>query len=204
MNAGRQTPRRARFYWERLLNEEGGWVHGPPPGQDLSSMRSGLGRDAGSVPGMWPHYSALNEKGELTPALRAEHAALCLFGLHQQSQATPMHRTGVGLGQALHHLRASGRFSEDAVDRRFAQAATASDIDEVAYHLRGLIGQLKTLKPAQALDYTRLMRDLRAWQDPELIGGIRRRWGSEYFRTTGPTEADSTPSEQRGEAAGKA
>jgi len=183
-----------RHYWEHRLNDGGAWGKEPPPGQDLSAMRRGFGVAAGAVPGMWPFYTTLDADGRLTRQLRAEHVALSLYGLHQQSQSAPMHRVGVGLGRALGNLRASGRYSEAAVDSRFMQAATASDIDELGFHLRGLISQLKTLKPPQPLDYTLLYADLRRWQHPGGIGSVRRRWGSDYFRLpsadTDPTTTD--------------
>ncbi len=173
---------RTMHYWERRIDDGGAWRKEPPPGQDLSAMRRGFGVAAGAVPGMWPLYTTLDADGRLTRRLRAEHVVLSLYGLHQQSQSAPMHRVGVGLGRALGNLRASGRYSEAAVDSRFMQAATASDTDELGFHLRGLISQLKTLKPPQPLDYTRLYGDLRGWQQPEGIGKVRRRWGSDYFR----------------------
>ena len=190
---GPRQPRPGRHYWERLTKESGGWATATPPGQDLSAMRRGFGVAAGTVPGMWPFYTTLDREGRLTHALRAEHVTLSLYGLHQQGQSTPMHREGVGVGRAIRALRASGRYSEAAVDARFTAAATATDIDELGFHLRGLINQLRTLKPAQPLDYTALYADLRAWQHPDSVGRVRRRWGSDYFRiptNTATGEAD--------------
>jgi len=185
-----------RHYWERRLGEGGGWGNEPPPGQHLSAMRRGFGVPAGAVPGMWPFYTTLDAGGRLTRTLRAEHVALSLYGLHQQSQSAPMHRVGIGLGRALGNLRVSGRYSEAAVDSRFMQAATASDIDELGFHLRGLISQLKTLKPPQPLDYTRVYADLRAWQQPAQVGRIRRRWASDYFRSRA-ADNDPKPSDRK-------
>ena len=106
---------------------------------------------------------------------------MSLFGVHQQSQASLVHRVGVGLGTAMLTLRRSGKFSEEAVDRRFAAAATASSVDELGAHLRGLITQLRSVPGVHGLDYTRLVKDLRDWQRPELVGGVRLRWGAAYF-----------------------
>lgn len=130
---------------------------------------------------MWRFYTTLTDTGRLTRKLRAEHTALTLYAVHQQSRPKPMHITGIGLGRALRALHSGehAKFSQEAVNRRFAAAATATSPAELALHLRGLVAQLHTI--GQALDYTRLFHDLVAWQDADGIGRVRRRWGSDYF-----------------------
>ncbi|SBW22911.1 hypothetical protein FDG2_3299 [Candidatus Protofrankia californiensis] len=150
-----------------------------PDGADLAALRRGIGREPGSVPAMWRYYTALDREGRLTARLRAEHVALTLYAVHQQSLPSPAHRFGTGLGAALLALRDSDRFSPDAVDRRFNAAATATSLDEAAYHLRGLVRQLRQVP--QSLDYTQLLRDFVDWQHPERVGQVRRRWGAQYF-----------------------
>jgi CRISPR system Cascade subunit CasB len=129
---------------------------------------------------MWPYYAKLDPDGRLTPQLWAEHVALTLFAVHQQSLPTPAHHKGTGIGDAVCALWGSGKFSPAAVDRRFAAAATATSLDEVAHHLRGLVRQLRQITQG-SFDYTRLWEDLVDWQDPEQVGGVRRRWGAQYF-----------------------
>lgn len=164
-------------YWRRYAAMTERWE--PPPGQDLSALRRGIGRPAGSVPEMWRFYTTLTDDGRVTTSLRAEHVALTLFGVHQQSKRAPMHDPHVGLGRAAQVLRGSPEVSDDAVDRRFSAAATATSMSELSVHLRGLITQLRGID--QPLDYSMLYRDLRAWQWPDQIPRIRRRWGGEYF-----------------------
>ena len=168
------TGRTRPYYWERF---DGGRL---PPGEDLAALRRGIDREPGSIPAMWPFYARLQADGGVSPALRAEHLALTLFAVHQQSKNTIVHEGGVGLGSALLRLRLDGKFSEEAVDRRFAAAATATSLTELAVHLRGLITQARALDHTR-LDYTQLARDLRLWQNPERVGSIRRRWGAQYF-----------------------
>ena len=167
-----------RFYWERYNPGK------LPPGEDLAAMRQGVGREPMEIPKMWPQYTQLTSDGRLTARLRAEHTALGLFGVHQQSQRTLMHWPGVPLGDALHALRSSGRYSEDALDRRVTQAVTATDLTEVAQHLRGLISMLKTLPKPQGLDYSALVDDLTSWQHPRGAVRVRRQLGLRYFRLT--------------------
>jgi len=152
---------------------------------------------------MWPFYVSVVEEEHLTGrdrgwqpplTLQAEHHALTLFGLHQQSQSQPMHVKDVGMGTAILALRQSGRFSEEAVDRRFTQAATATSLTELAQHLRGLVSQLRGAGKAQPLDYSRLVEDFRDWSWPQSQHRVRRRWGGQYHRWT--QRADASPESQ--------
>ncbi len=131
------------------------------------------------MPEMWPFYTTLTADGRLTDRLQAEHAVLTLFAVHQQSRSQPAQRDGVGLGSAIRALRDSDKFSPEAVDRRFAAAATATSLAELSVHLRGLISQLRGV--TSGLDYSLLFRDLRDWQWPDRVAAVRRRWGSQYF-----------------------
>lgn len=187
---------RKQWYWERGTDGEGHWTtYGGqpyrPPGEELAALRRGARREAGSVPEMWPFYESVIEEKHLTGHhtdwqppinLQAEHHALTLFGVHQQSQSQPMHVRDVGVGDAILALRESQRFSEEALDRRFAQAATATSLNELAQHLRGLISQLRVRGNPQPLDYTRLMKDLNDWCWPQSQSRVRRRWGGQYHR----------------------
>lgn len=181
---------RAR-YWDTRIGVDGRWrvdhatgYVGPPPGADLAAMRAGLGRAPGEAWAVWAYcVSEIDERlarqDRMSAEQRAEHAALALYGLHQQSQATPMHKAGVRPGQALYALRAGGKFSEQAVDRRVDAAATATRPEALHTHLRGLITQLRTV--AQPLDYNALLDDLREFEHPDGRRRVRRRWGRDYY-----------------------
>lgn len=175
--------RSARHLWERPV----------PPGEVLASLRRGLGRQAGGVPGMWRYYSTLDKDGRLTPRLAAEHVTLCLYGLHQQGRSDPVHAEGITLGRAARSLRESERFSAEAVDRRFTALATSATLGELEFHLRGLIQQLRSL-PGSELDYTSLYFNLVNFQRPEGVSEVRRRWGAAYFvQTAAGTAAAAFP-----------
>lgn len=178
------------LYWDWFTDGSGGWRRSGerPPGEDLAAMRRGAGRDPGSVPSMWQLHATEVEDEWLARhrdtwsaprAFEAEHHALTLFGFHQQSLYEPMHVKGVGLGGAMLALRQSGRASEEGIDRRFAAAATAATVKELAQHLRRLVTLLRG--PRRPLDYTRLLHDLIRWQEPAYQGRVRRRWGLEYY-----------------------
>lgn len=163
-----------RFLWTRSPD--------PPPGEVLAALRRGLDREPGSVPAMWRYYSTLQADGRLTPLLEAEHLALSLFGVHQQSRRTLVHRPGVGVGAAARGLHEGGRYSQSAVDQRFATMATAATPATAAHRLRGLVAQMRATPEIPGLDYSRLVRDLRGLSaGDEQAARIRRQWGAGYL-----------------------
>lgn len=186
---------RPLWYWERFTDGSGSWVQqgrepSGPPGEELAALRSGLGRAAGTVPRMWPFYVADIPEGTLhayrdewrPPArLEAEHHALTLYGMHQQSKQRPVHQSDVGFGHAARTLRQSDKFSEEAVDRRFGAAATATTVSELVSHMRRLVSQMRALDQLRTLDYSQLLEDLHGWTIPERQQQIRRRWGGQYY-----------------------
>ncbi|GCD99705.1 type I-E CRISPR-associated protein Cse2/CasB [Embleya hyalina] len=192
---------RRERYWDTRIGVDGRWrvdhatgYVGPPPGADLAAMRTGLGRTPGEAWAVWTFSVSevdehLARQDRMSAEQRAEHAALALYGLHQQSQSTPMHKSGVRPGQALRALRATGKFSEQAVDRRVDAAATATRAEALHIHLRGLVTQLRAV--AQPLDYNTLLEDLREFEHPDGRRRVRRRWGRDYYGWK--PDADPTP-----------
>lgn len=177
-----------RYLWETWYRNRV-WVR--PDGEVVAALRRGVGRAAGTVPQMWPFYRHLSTDGRGSRSLDAEHLALSLIGVHQQSKSVAMHVPGVGVGEAAYRLSRQDDVSPQAVERRFAAAATATSLGEVGVHLRGLITQLRG--PGIGLDYTQLVRDLVSWQDPERQGIVRRHWGADYYarRNGSPKKADA-------------
>lgn len=172
--------------WHRPVDQPDGTT-----GADLAAVRRGVGRDAGSVPAMWRHYATIGSSSSHPAAFRAEHLALTLFAVHQQSKSRSMHQPTIGLGRAVLRLKLSDAFSPEAVTRRFTAAATAATLGELGGHLRGLISQLRTID--QPLDYDQLERDFRGWDDPVRQATIRLTWGRHYYAAPATTEKRSNP-----------
>lgn len=188
-----KIPHRGKWFWEDFDPAKSS-------GSDLADLRAGLNRDAGAVPAMWRHYrsfvpDSVDVSWRAPDGMVAEHAALSLFGVHQQGQRTLVHVGGKPIGRVLRSLRSMPDVSEDGVDRRFTAAATAQSAKELAGHLRGLITQLRARN--LGFDYTALVEDLHDWRWPDSRSRARRRWGIDYYaRAEGaaPTaDADTTP-----------
>lgn len=181
-----QIPHRGAWLWEDLDPKEA------RAGAVLATLRAGVGRESGDVSGLWRHYRAIVHdnvaaRGEVNTGLTAEHAALTLFAVHQQSMSLPMHQTGSPLGAALRALRASAfKDNPEALDRRVNAAAATDNVKDLAIHLRGLIRLLRDQKIP--LDYTALVEDVAAWQYPDARRRVRRRWGAQYYVWTAPLD----------------
>jgi CRISPR system Cascade subunit CasB len=146
-------------------------------------LRSGLGREAGTVPALWRYYTCevddrAARRGEVSAEQAAEHAALALYGLHQQAKNAPMHRPGVPLGRALRKLHVGGRFSRQAVDATVTAAATTTSVPALLIRLRGLVTMLRAVD--QPLDYDQLMRLILDWRHADDRRRARRAWAVQY------------------------
>jgi CRISPR system Cascade subunit CasB len=159
-------------------------------GAVLATLRTGVGRSPGDVSGLWRHYrvvvpDAVAARGIIHSDLAAEHAALTLFAVHQQSQDARMHRDGSLLGASLRALcNAAFKDNPDALDRRVNAAAATDSVKELTVHLRGLVRLLRDQHIP--LDYTALVQDLADWHHPVARGYVRRRWGAQYYVWASP------------------
>lgn len=171
---------------DRLQSE---YLAGSPGARaDLAKLRRAVGKPAGSVPEVWEYtVAALPDSlqwdhDEPSRAEEAAHAALTLFGLHLQSMSSPAHVHGVSFGRSAGRLAHGGERSEAAVTRRFMASATATAIDEVLIHIRGLVTQLRSEN--HGFDYARFADDILGLLTPQRAATVRLSWGREFYRIT--------------------
>ena len=152
----------------------------------LACLRRCVNSEPGTDPNIWgvtfeglpPQFVGLTDVA--SAAERAVHSALTLYAVHQQSKTSPMHRKGPTFGRAMAKLaktRGSGEASA-AVKRRFDALVTAQSFEELSFHARGLVQQLRAADIS--LDYGRLADDLRKLQVPAIADSVRRHWGRDY------------------------
>ncbi|MYV46293.1 type I-E CRISPR-associated protein Cse2/CasB [Streptomyces sp. SID2888] len=167
----------------------------PDAGAELAALRSGTGREPGTVAAMWPFHrtrmaSAWRDKGSLTRDLAAEHTALTLFARHQQTHDRQMHVAGNSPGTAAGLLArkaaagSDGKATTTALERRFGVLLTSADADELAMHLRSFVPLLN--QAGAGLDYNLLRIALRTWDDPrrpDAATGFRQRWDRDFHIT---------------------
>ncbi len=151
----------------------------------LAQLRRAANKPPGSVPNVWEFtlggipMPRGYEGDEPAPAEHGAHIAMTLYAFHQQSRGTGMHQRGVGLGTALRRLT-KGQDNDIAVTRRFQALGTAQDLDEIVFHARGLISQLRAA--SLPIDYGLLADQLVMVQDPRRIDAVRLRWGRDFHR----------------------
>lgn len=159
--------------WERFDSQQAS------AGRVLSDLRTALRSAPGAEPRLWRYYTTLNTKGSLTSRLMAEHAAIGLFGKHQQSKSTLMHQKGRGLGEAMRCLAPDERSpGSPGVQARLRAIAYAPDIDTLVAHLDSIVAMLRG--PAIPLDYTLLCTQIRLWSWPESRERVLRTWGGGF------------------------
>ncbi|WP_149552872.1 type I-E CRISPR-associated protein Cse2/CasB [Streptomyces marokkonensis] len=195
---GRSAAGRTRqFFWEEAVQDwESSRKDGRRPefseyvARNLRALREGVGREAGTAPSMrFVHRVLLQDDGSdrLPDRYVAEHHTLTLFGLHQHAASEPVHQQGVGLGTACLLLRRSEALTQAAVERRLIEAATAQDLHELVQHLHRLVSLLR--QAGIGLDYTRLFRELTAWDGPDR-NRVLRSWGLQYTDPGTPDPGD--------------
>lgn len=167
--------------------------------------------------GLVPEKQA-SQGNDPSHAEQAAHAAMTLYALHQQSHDNDkMHVPGIRFGAAVRRLAAedgtkggtksgvadggkSAHTKEDeakdgkedgrkqAITRRFMAVATAQSINEVLFHVRGLITQLRREK--QPLDYAMFAEDVYNLLTPGAENRVRLAWGREFYRTPSADRSD--------------
>lgn len=163
----------------------------------LARLRANVGKEPGSDPAIWAatieNVSPNATNDTPTWEENAVHTALTLYAAHQQSRPQPVHTQKIGFGQAVkqldHHVGRGDGDGPSPVRRRFNAAVSSATFTELAYHLRGLIRQMRG--ESIAFDYGRFAVDLWDFQVPGKADAVRRRWAREYYRiNTG--DADNT------------
>lgn len=156
----------------------------------LAQLRRGIGRRPGDMPELWGilfkdmPQELMAQYGEPTYAEWATYTALTMYALHQQGRSIAdnnMHRQDVSLGKALARLIVNDddKDGRERIAKRLNAFATAYDMTEAAYYLRGLIQFLRTNDVG--LDYVQLALDLYKFQFPERAPGVRLKWGQDFY-----------------------
>ena len=160
---------------------------------ELAELRHGIGHAPGEIPALWGAFLTdlpeefYRDSGEASPVEWAVYIALTMFALAQQGhdyKSDWMHAKDVHFGTAVRKLAPVNDDSNDDLKRvrnRFNKIATASDMRELAHHLRGMINLLSgnDIK----LDYADLAVDLYEYNYSEGRTNVRLKWGRDFYRT---------------------
>lgn len=168
----------------------------------LAKLRRGLGKAPGDLPELWDFTlenlpEALLSKDEKpTRGEWAVHVALSLYAYHQQGKdikGNTMHSLSKeqrhSIGAASRRLIFHAEKDATAIKRRFNVLATSDSLQELAHHLRALVGLLKANDIP--LDYVQLAAELYLFQNPNRRSGLRLRWGQDFY-AFGAAEEEKT------------
>lgn len=153
----------------------------------LAELRRGVGKRPGDVPQLWGYFlQDMPEEffGDKEPSKAewAVYTSLTLFALHQQGKdpkSDTMNKEGYSFGTAVNKL-VHNEDERERVARRFYAAATASSMEELSHHMRGIIQLLRG--EGIPLDYPMLAADLYRYQFSSLVSNVRLKWGQDFYR----------------------
>lgn len=83
------------------------------------------------------------------------------------------------------------------IRNRFNKLATASDIQELTTHLRGMVNLLRANNIK--MDYASLAVDLYRYNYPEARAKVRLKWGQDFYRSAEKTtKEDEVEAQKKG------
>lgn len=154
----------------------------------LAKIRRTIGKPLNETVDIWSFvFPELPEDflGKSNPSAeeRSILTALQLFALHSQGADKSIllkdSKPYQNIGYSLNFLRTKDM--AESTDRRFNAMITATDFDELIYHLRHLISILKSKKTESKVDYAKLADDL-YWFLKGSEENVRLRWARQYYR----------------------
>lgn len=155
----------------------------------LANLRRGVGRKPGELPQLYGEFlegmpeTMYSNGNEPSYAEWAVYMAVTLYALHQQSKdihENNMNREKISLGEAASKL-AADKDDRERIWRRFYVVAASEDMQEMSYHLRGMIQLLRDKDIT--LDYPRLAKDLFLYQcSRESADSVRLTWGQDFYK----------------------
>lgn len=164
-----------------------------PSKASLAKLRRGIGKQMGEMPELlgftlpeerFSPYTTQEEQIE-----QALYTAITLYAFHQQGQEACVSISGTNEEQATTKRRNSFGYAmqrlsscvntEDTVLRRFNKVMTANSLEELATHVRSLIGLMK--QHNIMLDYPLFAVALYRFQQPEVRRSVVLDWGKDYY-----------------------
>lgn len=161
----------------------------------LAALRRGLGKEPGAAPEMYPYVVPFLPERSTIYHEAPYYLVAALFAWHQQDwPSDDSYRSN--LGASLARLRweqarerGDGAPEQgDSTERRFV-ALLSSTRDDLPYHLRQMIGLLRTKEVR--VNWLQLLYDIRFWDDDR---SVQRRWASAFWGQTATDQSTDTPS----------
>lgn len=120
-------------------------------------------------------------------AEKAVHIALTLFALHMQGRKDSAQQDDRSFASAIRSVMNESNM--DGIKRRFDSMVTSTDLNELAYHARGLVQIMRSSGDVR-FDYAAFARDLYYYQTPNGQRNVLIRWGENFYMKSFETEED--------------
>lgn len=157
----------------------------------LANLRNSIGKDFGGSIAIWPimlEYMPdefIGKSVELSFGEKAVLNTMQLYALYKQGnrELKENNSENGNIGVTFSRLRV--RYKEESktpLDRRFNTMITATTYDELLYHLRQMIGILKSKSKGDIyMDFPKLSEDL-YWFMRGKEESLRISWSREYYK----------------------
>jgi hypothetical protein len=160
----------------------------------LIAARKAVATEPGTVPEVWPLYTSSN-----SDSIAAEHAAIGIWGAHQQGQTGFVHAARTeerpyppNFGAACRKLfdeqfigdptisSPLDTMAEDTISKRLAVLSRTDEVSVAVSHITSLVRLMRPTRNSQ-FDYGDLYWALRNWSDADNRTAVMYRWSRSYF-----------------------
>lgn len=150
----------------------------------LAALRQGLGKPAGTAPGMFPYVEPFIPVNDYARHVEVAYLVASLFGLHPahgapSEDARSRQQRGFGASLARIRLRDGTTEEDEGVARRFG-ALLNCDREGLPTHLRHLMSLLHSRASDIPIDYIQLYDDIADWDAPDRR--VQRNWAAGFWR----------------------
>lgn len=164
----------------------------------LIAARKAVATEPGTVPEVWPIYTSIDNVG-----IAAEHAAVGIWGTHQQGDPRPVHaarteeikwpRNFGGACRLLFEAQNSGNptitspldtFAEDTISKRLSVLSRTDEVPVAVSHITSLVRLMRSTGTHIAFNYDDLFWALRSWSEPDKRIATLYQWSRSYFHVS--------------------
>ena len=127
----------------------------------MANLRRGVGKQPGELPELWGIIfegisDNMLQKNQVSYEEWSIYTALTLYALHQQGCENNMNQKKISIGHAVARLIKNDD-DESRILKRLHLVVTAVSLEDMAYHLRGIIQLLKQAEIP--LDYAKFAKE---------------------------------------------
>ncbi len=141
----------------------------PKDSAALAHLRRGLGRKPGAAMEMYPYVGRFLTHETKQSYESAVFIVAALFAFYPDAK-----NASGNLGASLRQLKDKS----DSIEKRFVALLNA-EADELPYHLRQMIGLLKSGEKPIPVNWEQLFKDIQHWNNDQRF--VQRKWAEQFW-----------------------